>query len=336
MKKVLLATTALTLSAGIAAAEGHSGLKITGFAEMGIADNGTDDVQFFQDIDVTFAGSGTTDNGLTFGFSIDLDEVQQEDNGDSNYAVDDTTEDGGASVFVSGDFGSLTLGDTDGAFDWALTEVAALGSIADDHTSHDGYSGNSGLDGSNDGQVLRYDHSVGDFSFAVSLEQDDLGTSDVTAGGGDVFGLGVKGSFGDISVGFGYQENDATEVLGLSVGATFGDIAATVNWWDEDDGGAGETYTALGLTYTSGPLGLHINYGQFDTADTEECSQASTDDGEVHLAGGQGDGFEDDEEQGQGTTTTSPSPLGAKDLILQRLQMARDKLNDMLNWCECS
>ena len=76
--------------------------------------------------------------------------------------------------------------------------------------------------------------------------------------------------------------------------------------------------------------------GSFDTADTEECSQASTDDGEVHLAGGQGDGFEDDEEQGQGTTAAASSPLGAKDLILQRLQMARDKLNDMLNWCECS
>lgn len=76
--------------------------------------------------------------------------------------------------------------------------------------------------------------------------------------------------------------------------------------------------------------------GSFDTADTEECSQASTDDGEVHLAGGQGNGFEDDEEQGQGTTTTASSPLGAKDLILQRLQAARDKLSDMLNWCECS
>ena len=75
--------------------------------------------------------------------------------------------------------------------------------------------------------------------------------------------------------------------------------------------------------------------GSFDTADTEECSQASTDDGEVHLAlGGRGDGFEDDEEQGQGTTASSSSQLGAKDLILQRLQMARDKLNDMLNWCE--
>lgn len=80
--------------------------------------------------------------------------------------------------------------------------------------------------------------------------------------------------------------------------------------------------------------GIPLN-GSFDTADTEECSQASTDDGEVHLAGGQGDGFEDDEEQGQGATTTASSPLGAKDLILQRLQMARDKLNDMLNWCEC-
>ena len=42
MKKVLLASTALVCTAGIAAADGHSGVSLSGFAEMGVFDNGTD------------------------------------------------------------------------------------------------------------------------------------------------------------------------------------------------------------------------------------------------------------------------------------------------------
>jgi len=79
--------------------------------------------------------------------------------------------------------------------------------------------------------------------------------------------------------------------------------------------------------------------GSFDTADTEECatldgSEASTDDGEINsrpsAGGGEGDSYEDDEERVQ--DATSSSQLGAKDIILQRLQIAREKLNDMINW----
>ena len=272
MKKVLLATTALTLSAGIAAADGHTGVKVSGFAEMGIADNGTDDVQFFQDIDVTFSMSGETDNGLSFGAAVDLDEAQDSCDVDSatggddgaggscvNDALDDTTEDGGVAIFISGDFGTLTMGDTDGALDWAMTEVASLGSIADDHTAHAGYSGNAHLDGSTDGQIVRYDNTVGDFSFAVSLEQDVPGT-----GEGDTFGIGAKGSFGDISVGLGYQENDVDDRTGISVGAGLGDIDVVVNYSTGENAGVDFDHTDLGLTYSSGALGLHVNYDQFD------------------------------------------------------------------------
>ena len=77
----------------------------------GFADNDSDDgdvgnntTQFVQDINITFTMSGTSDNGLTFGAAIDL----SEDAGD----VD--TDDAGVAIFVSGDFGTLTLGDTDG------------------------------------------------------------------------------------------------------------------------------------------------------------------------------------------------------------------------------
>ncbi|MCV6593065.1 MAG: porin, partial [Silicimonas sp.] len=259
MKKVLLATTALTLSAGFAAADGHAGMAVTGSAEMGVFDNGTDDVQFHTDVDVSFTGTGTTDNGLTFGFNIDLDESigdnNDDDGGAESKATRADTDHGGASIFISGDFGTLTMGDTDGAFDWALTEIVSGGSIQDNE-EHGAYDGNGGLDGSSDGQILRYDNTIGDFSFAVSYEQDDLGLADTTAGGGDVIGIGAKGSFGDFDFGLGYQENDADDILGLSVGATFGSINVVANAWEQD---SGADYVGLGVTYSEGPLTVHVN-----------------------------------------------------------------------------
>ena len=65
MKKVLLASTALVASAGIAAAD----VSLSGSAELGIIDDDTA-TQFHTDIDVTFTMSGETDGGLTFGASV--------------------------------------------------------------------------------------------------------------------------------------------------------------------------------------------------------------------------------------------------------------------------
>ena len=252
MKKVLLATTALTLSAGIAAADGHTGVSITGFAEMGIRDDGPNDVQFHQDIDITFSMSGEADNGLSFGTAIDIDEVGANATGTSTTALSDAgadnpfggPQDGGVSVFISGDFGTLTLGDTDGAFDWALTEIVSGGSLQDD-AEHGGYDGNAGLDGSGDGQILRYDNTFGDFSFAVSFEQDADGVTGVPADSatGDTFGVGVKGSFGD-----------------FSVGGDFGPVNVVVNFADRDT--ATDDYAGIGVTYADGPLTLHANFAQ--------------------------------------------------------------------------
>ncbi|WP_298259682.1 porin, partial [uncultured Litoreibacter sp.] len=81
MKKVLFASTALVAFGGAAVAD----VALSGRAEMGIFSQNAafqgvapagaaDGVQFFTDIDVTFTMSGETDNGLTFGASVDLDE----------------------------------------------------------------------------------------------------------------------------------------------------------------------------------------------------------------------------------------------------------------------
>ena len=162
-RKLLLATTALAVTAGAAAA---GDIDISGSAEMGVTGgSGGTETQFHQDVDVTFKMSGETDGGLTFGTAIDLDEMDS-----------DTTDDEGIEVYISGAFGRLGLGDTDGALDWAVSEVpAGPGSIADNQ-EHGAWYG-SHLDGMYDGQILRYDHTVpmgaGTVGFAASLEMDD-------------------------------------------------------------------------------------------------------------------------------------------------------------------
>jgi outer membrane protein OmpU len=283
MKKVLFATTALVATAGVASAD----IALSGSAQMGIQggnNTANDTTQFVQDIDITFTMSGTADNGTTFGAAIDLDEN----------AAGVNQDDAGVAIFISGDLGTLTLGDTDGALDWAMQEVDFNGaaSINDDHTTHAGFNGNGGLDGHWDGQILRYDYSFGDFSFAVSVEQDDnqtamgdalgVGLVQVAAVDGDpVWGIGAKysGMFagGTFGVGIGYQTtNDGDQVLATSTGASVLGISANValdsgfsvavnySMLDTDLVNGDATHMAIGASYTFDAITVHANYGSFD------------------------------------------------------------------------
>ena len=243
------------------------GVTLSGSAEMGVADGGEGDAMFHQDIDVTFKMESMTNAGLTFGTAIDIDEANAESvnaNGDPiNPATESDGDHGGVAVYVKGPFGNVTLGDTDGALDWALSEVAGAGSIADDHTAHAGYDGNAGLDGNNDGQILRYDNSFGDLGVALSFEQD--------AGMGDTMGVGVKGSFGDFGIGVGFQQHDMADMAGVSVTAAFGDISGALNYSQKSPGmGDNTTHLGVGATYTAGGTAVNVNFGQKDTGGMED------------------------------------------------------------------
>lgn len=273
MKKVLFATTALVASAGIASAD----VAVSGFAELGIFDNDVE-TQFHTDIDVTFTMSGETDSGLTFGASIDLDESD----GDPSAAFDANTQ-GGESIFISGSFGTLTMGDTDGAFDRAMNEAIIGGSIQDNH-EHAGYNGNAGLDGVYDGQVARYDYSFGDLGFSASLELDDNGNAGLAAGD-PIIGLGVTYDVAlggvDLGLGLGYQtvgdtqdgnalaNNIDANLIGLSVDAAFaGGFTAIVNYTQGDVtvGGAAipdPEHIGVAFGYTMDALTVAVNYGEY-------------------------------------------------------------------------
>lgn len=263
MKKALLATTALVTMSGAAYAQG---VTLSGSAEMGIAAGADGNAMFHQDVDVAFKMESMTDAGLTFGTAVDLDENA------GGVGMDDA----GVAAYVKGPFGNITLGDTDGAFDWAMSEVAGAGAIADNHTGHAGYNGNSGLDGhgNNDGQILRYDNSFGGLGFALSYEQEDgvAGTDEKPhVPNGDIIGAGVTGGFGDVSLGVGFQTHDNANIAGASISAIFGDISGGLNYSRlSNDAGADVTHIGVGATYTMGATAVNVNFGQTDTGGMED------------------------------------------------------------------
>ena len=292
MRKTLLTTTALAFTAGSAAA----GVSLSGSAEMGIAGSKDESTRFHTDVNVSFALSGETDGGITFSSSINLEKVDNEDGG----ATDNDDDDGGIAIAIGAPFGNVTLGDTDGAFDWALTETAVGGSLRDNHTGHPGYNGNNGLDGTHDGQILRYDHSIGDIGIALSAELADSG-GDTPNDGSMVFGVGAKYSMAmnggaSVGVGFGYQRgdkdmedyaknyselkvsgiakdsknrylNDNRSAIGASVNmASGGGLSAILNWSKVDHEGSRVNEGTPAVAWDSSTSVTHFGFGVGYTA----------------------------------------------------------------------
>ena len=111
MKKLLIASTALVASAGFASAD----ITLGGSANAGVKYNGgwdTKSTRLHYEIDFDVIASGTTDGGLTFGASVDLDAEIDSPTGNQN-----TNDVKDPEVFISGDFGTLTVGNLDVASD---------------------------------------------------------------------------------------------------------------------------------------------------------------------------------------------------------------------------
>ena len=219
MKRVLLATTALGMGTGVAfaqdAMEMAPPIALSGVAEMGVAGSKDDSVRFHTDVDVTFTMTGTTDAGVTFGTAVDLSDIDNISKTSTSHPRDtanDDDEHGGIAIHMSDPdgFGTLTMGDTDGAYDWAMTEVGSGGIRSD--SEHGAWNGNSGLDGKHDGQILRYDRAIGSgFAFGASVELSDDSNDGLPGGTSMDPILGLGGTYsmpmggGALALGLGYQ-----------------------------------------------------------------------------------------------------------------------------------
>ena len=207
MKKLLLASTALVLSAGMATAQG---VRVTGDARMGVAYTsvGSDNFRFVARARTTFTGSGTTDGGLSFGMSFRVDNGAGAVGGGAGL-----TAMSGGNVFISGAFGRLTMGDVDGAAEWIVGDLHGVGLtgntgigqyhefayLANDHSGSPSATANR--------PAARYQYSMGDFRFAVSANNPG-------ATAPQVWSIGAAFDFQGFTFGIGY-ENEAAGVDGV-------------------------------------------------------------------------------------------------------------------------
>ena len=257
MKKILFATTALVATAGIAAAE----VSLGGGAEIGIFYDGTDPDQFHTDVDVDFDMSGEADNGLTFGASVDLDEARN--------TGFDPSDDEGVSYFIAYGGARLAMGDTDGALDLVIEDVAlGGGSIQDNETTHTGFNSDAFLDGTGDGQIATFSYSMNGFTGAFSVEQ---GTQN--GGGDEIIAFGVRyetevGHGTTLGFGLGIQSQDnGREAIAVSVDGAFDNGLRAGIQFSETSGAAGEadeTHYGIGMAYTVNALTIGMNYGSFE------------------------------------------------------------------------
>ena len=144
MKNLLIATTALVATAGVAAAD----VSLSGAANVGVLNNGDDNTAtyMYNNVSVTAAMSGETDGGLTFGASltmrsgddVDLDvgDLGTNPNNSAAQGADALSATSLGNIYVSGDFGKLTFDQNgidnlmDDAFAHDVSYAGTFGALA--------------------------------------------------------------------------------------------------------------------------------------------------------------------------------------------------------------
>jgi outer membrane protein OmpU len=284
MKNLLLASTALVAFAGAAAAE----VAISGSGRMGmvydksianddivIVDNQavrTSDAGFRFDsrVRVAFTLTQETDSGVTFGGSIRADNASSGNSGKAG------------TVFMSGTFGKISMGDTSGAAEAAVGNLSGVGytGLGDFNEAFYLQQSNSDLD-SNERlsefalPAALYEYTTGAASFYVALGNPggialDSSIYNVEDADGDVvgievydtvidsaWGLGAKYSVDNYSVGVGYESIDVSGLVCSTVLDADGDCNTDITEFSDS-----VDSWMLGGSATFGGFTLKAQYGQ--------------------------------------------------------------------------
>jgi outer membrane protein OmpU len=220
-----------------------------------------------------FNMTGETDSGITFGAEILADDAEGGDGGDEGQTE--------GSVFVTGSWGTLSFGDTDGADELRVGHVPGNFSLTDlGDLGETRFVSNGGDFGADNGAsfadnpvarpTVRYDFDLMGFGISVSSNRD---LTDVT------LGTGYSADFGGGSwtAGIGYNKFDSfidTSEGGLVLVDTDGDgidDAVVEGAKVETEFPEGEQWTVgLGAEYESFALGITYMKLDADTADIGE------------------------------------------------------------------
>lgn len=227
MKKILLATSALVMVAGAASAE----VAVSGSARMGIVyDGGADTTLFSSRVRIVFTASGETDTGLAFGASMRADQNGGNTSGVAN---------GDSTVFISGGFGKLTMGDAGNAADALVGQVSGVGYTGLGDVNEIGFL-------PTDKTGVLYEYSAGALSFAIGSGQIDSAN--------DTVSLAVKYATDAYSIALGYEDHPLIDQISVLGSATFG--AATVKLKLADRDTAADMAAAVSVDYSMGATTL--------------------------------------------------------------------------------
>jgi len=205
MKKVLLATTALTLSAGFASAD----VSISGSAEAGIHSTAGADHITYTGIDMNFAVSGASENGMSFSTSVDMG------SGFIRDGFDPLADDAQGTDFASP---TVTIGME--GFTVGLAATGDIDNLYDDDL---------------DGGAISVSGSAGDATFSVVTGLADADTTSASLGY-SVGAMGISAAMTDVG-----------DVASFTVSYDMGDVGISVTS-DDGTTSSEIAYTAGALT----------------------------------------------------------------------------------------
>ncbi|WP_391480930.1 porin [Nereida sp. NH-UV-3] len=240
MKNILFATTALVATAGIASAD----ITVTGSANVGLkyvedrvdTSNSTDDMIVHNEIDFNIVATGESDNGITFGASVDLDAGEDDQ-------VTTTGTVGDPEVYFSMNGLTVTVGAVGNA--GVVLNTAEVG--------FDGLNTNIHVDAVDDSAVdgdVHVSYAFGDYTVAASIGSDSEDTA-----------FSVSGSTGALTYAVGFASDDSASIdyTSFGVGYTMGaynfqalmvNIDNPAGTADEDTFGLSAAYTMDAMTFT--------------------------------------------------------------------------------------
>lgn len=201
MKKVLFATTALVMTAGVAAAE----VAVTGDARMGLryesdtAYGGDSSWNVINRVRVKFTMTGESQSGISFGAALRSD--QHSNSGGNSSAT-------AGEVWVSGAYGKLTVGDIDGALEKAVGDLPEVGLSGLDFWNEFAYA--TSTEGVQKDAGILYEYAIGNANLYLSFHDKYHGNSDVEMDT-TTWAVGVGYDLGNYTFGLGYEKANFTQ-----------------------------------------------------------------------------------------------------------------------------
>ena len=234
MKKVLLATSALTLSAGFASAD----VSMSGTGGAGVFGAAGADLSVYSGVDLGFSLSGASDNGMTFSASLDMGGGQTLDVGDFELDTQDMGTDDNVSVAIGVSGLTITLSQ-DGVDDLYDDDIA----------------GDIGISG-----------AMGDLTYSVVTGLEDADPTSLSIGysAGAISGSVATSDEGDAStVSVTYAMGDITVSAESDTDRTGADTSSVTLTYAMSDGMSvslenSEDVNTLGVSYSSGAISVAV------------------------------------------------------------------------------